>query len=104
MEFSKWSWKNILDMKEAKGQVLYALPMVVTNVCYYSIPVVSVMFASHLGHLELAGSTLANSWASVTGFCVMVIPRAEEGLKISLIVLSYGGWNALGRAGLSPTY
>ncbi|KNA25368.1 hypothetical protein SOVF_007220 [Spinacia oleracea] len=33
---------------------------------------VSVMFAGHLGQLQLAGSTLANSWAIVTGFAFMV--------------------------------
>ncbi|GMN75651.1 hypothetical protein TIFTF001_056640, partial [Ficus carica] len=30
------------------------------------------MFAGHLGQLELAGATLANSWATVTGFAFMV--------------------------------
>ncbi|KAH1032700.1 hypothetical protein J1N35_044874 [Gossypium stocksii] len=29
------------------------------------------MFAGHLGEVELAGSTLANSWATVTGFAFM---------------------------------
>ncbi|OMO61889.1 Multi antimicrobial extrusion protein [Corchorus capsularis] len=32
---------------------------------------VSVTFAGHLGELQLAGSTLANSWATVTGFAFM---------------------------------
>ncbi|XVF78542.1 hypothetical protein PTKIN_Ptkin14bG0142400 [Pterospermum kingtungense] len=42
--------------------------MVLCNVFYFSITMVSVMFAGHIGELELAGSTLANSWATVTGF------------------------------------
>ncbi|XVF78553.1 hypothetical protein PTKIN_Ptkin14bG0143600 [Pterospermum kingtungense] len=65
-------WKNILDLDETKKQVLFALPMILTNVFYYAIPLVSVMFAGHLGELELAGATLANSWATVTGFAFMI--------------------------------
>lgn len=62
-------WNKVVDMKEAKNQVLFSLPMILTNVCYYMIPLAtSVMFAGHLGELELAGATLANSWATVTGF------------------------------------
>lgn len=67
----RW-WKKVLDLEEAKNQVLYSLPMILTNVSYYMIPVVSVMFAGHLGDLELAGSNLANSWATVTGYAFMV--------------------------------
>ncbi|XP_038685605.1 protein DETOXIFICATION 19-like isoform X1 [Tripterygium wilfordii] len=61
-------WKRVLDVEEAKKQVFFALPMILTNVFYYLIPLVSVMFAGHLSELELAGATLANSWATVTGF------------------------------------
>ncbi|KAK3198546.1 hypothetical protein Dsin_021961 [Dipteronia sinensis] len=64
-------WKKVLDLEEAKTQVLFSLPMILTNVFYYAIPLVSVMFSGHLGHLELAGATLANSWAAITGFALM---------------------------------
>lgn len=67
-------WERVLDLEEAKKQVLFGLPMVLTNVFYYSITLVSVMFAGHLGDLELAGATLANSWAFVMGFAFMVTP------------------------------
>ncbi|KAH9802593.1 protein DETOXIFICATION 19 [Citrus sinensis] len=69
-EERRWwrKWKEVLDVEEAKNQVLFSLPMIVANVSYYAIPLVSVMFAGHLGDLELAGATLANSWACVTGF------------------------------------
>ncbi|XP_022734736.1 protein DETOXIFICATION 19-like isoform X2 [Durio zibethinus] len=67
---SRW-WKNVLDLEEAKNQAFFALPMILTNVFYYSITLVSIMFAGHLGELELAGATLANSWATVTGFAFM---------------------------------
>ncbi|RWR86285.1 Multi antimicrobial extrusion protein [Cinnamomum micranthum f. kanehirae] len=66
----KW-WEKMVDAEEAKHQVLFSLPMIVTNVSYYCITLVSVMFAGHVGSLELAGSTLANSWATVTGLALM---------------------------------
>ncbi|XP_077210743.1 protein DETOXIFICATION 18-like isoform X2 [Tasmannia lanceolata] len=64
--------EKLVDVEEAKKQILFSVPMMITNVCYYCIPLVSVMFAGHLGELELAGSTLANSWATVTGLALMV--------------------------------
>lgn len=67
----KW-WEKVVDMVEAKHQLVLALPMVLTNVFYYLIPLLSVMFAGHLGELQLASSTLANSWATVTGFAFML--------------------------------
>ncbi|MCD7448899.1 hypothetical protein HAX54_046993 [Datura stramonium] len=57
-------------MSKAKNQMLFSLPMIVVNSCFYLINLVSVMFAGHLGKLELAASNLANSWAVVTGFSV----------------------------------
>ncbi|KAK0602304.1 hypothetical protein LWI29_032125 [Acer saccharum] len=67
-----WRKVLVLDVEEAKNQVLFSLPMILTNVFYYAIPLVSVVIAGHLGHLELAGATLANSWATVTVFTFMV--------------------------------
>ncbi|KAH9609196.1 hypothetical protein KSS87_002232 [Heliosperma pusillum] len=63
---------KVVDIEEAKAQVLYSLPIILTIVFYYLIPLISVMFAGHLGQLELAGSTLAHSWATVTGFAFML--------------------------------
>ncbi|XP_065618809.1 protein DETOXIFICATION 19 isoform X2 [Quercus suber] len=71
-ETKKRWWQRVLDVEEAKKQVLFSLPMILTSVFYYLITLVSVMFAGHLGELELAGATLANSWATVTGFAFMV--------------------------------
>ncbi|GMY31851.1 protein DETOXIFICATION 18-like [Fagus crenata] len=83
-----WWNEKVLDVEEAKIQVLFSLPMILTNVFYYLITLVSVMFAGHLGQLELAGATLANSWATVTGFCFMV------GLSGSLETLCGQGFGA----------
>lgn len=66
-------WNKVLDLGEAKHQLLFSLPMILTNLFYYLITLVSVMFAGHLGELQLAGASLANSWFSVTGVAVMVI-------------------------------
>lgn len=71
-ETNKGCCKNVLDVVEAKTQLLFSLPMILTNVFCYLITLISVMFAGHLGELELAGATLANSWAVVTGLAVMV--------------------------------
>ncbi|KAK9077880.1 hypothetical protein SSX86_006218 [Deinandra increscens subsp. villosa] len=65
-------WKKVVDREEAKIQILFSLPMILTNVAYYAIPLTAVMFAGHLGEVELAASNLANSWATVTGFSFMV--------------------------------
>ncbi|XP_042058159.1 protein DETOXIFICATION 18-like [Salvia splendens] len=59
-------------LAEAKKQISLALPIIFTNVVYFLIPLISVMFAGHFGHLELAASNLANSWAAASGFDLMV--------------------------------
>ncbi|MQL97438.1 hypothetical protein Taro_030129 [Colocasia esculenta] len=79
---------RFLDTEEAKNQVLFSVPMILTNVSYYCIPLISVMFAGHLGELELAGSTLANSWATVTGFALLT------GLSGALETLCGQGYGA----------
>ncbi|KAI8552540.1 hypothetical protein RHMOL_Rhmol06G0274900 [Rhododendron molle] len=81
-------WKKVVDLEEAKNQFLYLLPVIITNVSYHLIPVVAVMFAGHLGDLELAGSILALSWATVTGFAFMV------GLSGALETLCGQGYGA----------
>ncbi|CAI9088688.1 OLC1v1023092C1 [Oldenlandia corymbosa var. corymbosa] len=68
----KW-WNKILDLKEAKNQlILLSIPLSLTSLSHYLIPLVSVMFAGHLGELQLAGATLANSWAVATGWAFAV--------------------------------
>lgn len=67
------SWLGrVVDTDEAWAQLQFALPMILTNMAYYGIPLVSVMFSGHLGDVQLAGATLGNSWATVTGYAVAV--------------------------------
>ncbi|KAL8511304.1 hypothetical protein ACS0TY_017926 [Phlomoides rotata] len=82
-------WLNkVVDVKEAWDQIIFSLPMILTSVAYYFILLISVMFAGHLGELELAGSNLANSTAGVTGFSLMV------GLSGALETLCGQGYGA----------
>ncbi|KAK7272550.1 hypothetical protein RJT34_29214 [Clitoria ternatea] len=71
-EKTKGWWNKVLDMDEAKDQLMFSLPMMLTNMFYYLITLVSVMLVGHLGELQLAGATLANSWFAVTGVAVLV--------------------------------
>ncbi|KAI4346810.1 hypothetical protein L6164_007676 [Bauhinia variegata] len=64
-------WNKVLDFDEAKKQILFALPMVLNNLFYYMIPLISLMLAGHFGELQLAGATLANSWNVVSGLGVV---------------------------------
>ena len=83
-ESEKRWWEKVVDLGEAKNQVLFSLPMIITSVSYDLIPMVSVMFSGHLGELELAASNLANSWATITGFAFMV--TISLSLSLSLLV------------------
>ena len=88
-ETNRGCCKNVLDVVEAKTQLLFSLPMILTNVFCYLITLISVMFAGHLGELELAGATLANSWAVVTGLAIMVILSIMFMSFISFIYLVF---------------
>ncbi|KAK1580863.1 hypothetical protein Q3G72_000814 [Acer saccharum] len=93
-----WRKVLVLDVEEAKNQVLFSLPMILTNVFYYAIPLVSVEFAGHLGHLELAGATLANSWATVTVFAFMglwtgLICGLSMQTSTLLLITLFRNWN-----------
>ncbi|CAK9182991.1 unnamed protein product [Ilex paraguariensis] len=93
----RW-WKKVLDVKEAKNQVLFSLPMILTNVSFYLIPAISVMFAGHLGELQLAAGNLANSWATVTGLSFMRLGRDRRNAESWDSMIS---WYAKGQVGLS---
>ncbi|EEE67228.1 hypothetical protein OsJ_24361 [Oryza sativa Japonica Group] len=64
----RWWVGRVVDTEEAWAQTRFAVPMVLTNMSHYAIPLVSVMFSGDLGAVHLAGATLGNSWATVTGY------------------------------------
>ena len=69
------SWLGrVVDTEEAWAQLRFSGPMILMNMFYYGIPLVSVMFSGHLGDVELAGATLGNSWVTVTGYAFVVSP------------------------------
>ncbi|CAN6162777.1 unnamed protein product [Urochloa humidicola] len=57
---------------EVRRQVGLAAPLVACSLLQYSLQVVSVMFAGHLGELSLSGASVAASFANVTGFSVLL--------------------------------
>ncbi|KAI4376259.1 hypothetical protein MLD38_014044 [Melastoma candidum] len=58
--------------QEMKRQVLLAGPLVLVYLMLYGRQVISVMFVGHFGELALAGASMATSFASVTGFSLMI--------------------------------
>ncbi|KAF8663836.1 hypothetical protein HU200_055170 [Digitaria exilis] len=67
------SWLGrVVDTEEAWAQLRFSAPMILMNMFYYGIPLVSVMFSGHLGDVQLAGATLANSWVTVTGYAFVI--------------------------------
>ncbi|VAH00774.1 unnamed protein product [Triticum turgidum subsp. durum] len=75
--------RRLIDTEEAWAQLQFALPMVLTNMSYYAIPLVSVMFSGHLGNVHLAGATLGNSWATVTGYAFVHMVVSDHKLAKS---------------------
>lgn len=57
---------------ELKKQMQLAGPLVLVSFLQYSLQMISVMFVGHLDELSLASSSMAASFAGVTGFSFMV--------------------------------
>lgn len=59
-------------VEEAKKQLWLAGPLMFVNLLLTLIQTISVMFVGHVGELALSGASMATSFASVTGFSLMV--------------------------------
>ncbi|KAI4357717.1 hypothetical protein L6164_001649 [Bauhinia variegata] len=59
-------------VEEAKRQLWLAGPLIAVSLLQYSLQVISIMFVGHLGKLPLSGASLGSSFASVTGFSVLL--------------------------------
>ncbi|XVE58820.1 hypothetical protein DITRI_Ditri04bG0199700 [Diplodiscus trichospermus] len=57
---------------EVKKQLWLAGPLIAVNLFQYCIQMISVMFVGHLGELALSGASIATSFASVTGFSLLL--------------------------------
>ncbi|KAK3121886.1 hypothetical protein QOZ80_8BG0662380 [Eleusine coracana subsp. coracana] len=60
-----------LVLGEVKKQLHLAGPLVAGYLLLYIIQLMSLMFVGHLGELELAGASVATSFATVTGFSLL---------------------------------
>ncbi|KAH7853873.1 hypothetical protein Vadar_007542 [Vaccinium darrowii] len=59
-------------LNEVKKLLCLAGPIVSVNLLLCFLQMISVMFVGHLGELPLAGASMATSFASVTGFSLMI--------------------------------
>lgn len=59
-------------IEEAKKQLWLAGPLVAVSMLQYCLQVISIMFVGHLGELPLSGASMATSFASVTGFSLLL--------------------------------
>lgn len=68
---------SIFDKKEViceelRQQVWLAGPLILVSLLQFCLQLISVMFVGHLGELALSGASMATSFASVTGFSLLV--------------------------------
>ena len=59
-------------VEEVKKQLWLSGPLITVSLLQFCLQVISVMFVGHLGELALSGSSMATSFASVTGFSLLV--------------------------------
>ena len=59
-------------VEETRKQLGLAGPLIAVSILQYSLQVISVMFNGHLGELPLSGASMGSSFASVTGYTVLV--------------------------------
>lgn len=57
---------------ELKKQRPIGLPVAIMNVLWFARFIISTMFLGRLGSLELAGGTMALTFANVTGFSILM--------------------------------
>ncbi|CAH9064370.1 unnamed protein product [Cuscuta epithymum] len=62
--------KEIAD--EVKKQAWLAGPLICVSLLQYCLQLISVMFVGHLGELALSGASMATSFATVTGFSLLM--------------------------------
>ncbi|KAJ7970168.1 Protein DETOXIFICATION [Quillaja saponaria] len=57
---------------EVKKQLFLAGTLVLVQVLLFSLQVISLMFVGHLGELALSGASMATSFATGTGFSLLI--------------------------------
>ncbi|GER37081.1 MATE efflux family protein [Striga asiatica] len=70
---NNWSFDGKeATLEELKKQLWLAGPMISVSLLQYCLQLISVMFVGHLGELALSGASMATSFATVTGFSLMM--------------------------------
>ncbi|WCJ40098.1 MATE efflux family protein [Euphorbia peplus] len=59
-------------IQEVKKQLWLSGPLVGVSLLQYCLQLISVMFVGHLGQLSLSGASMATSFATVTGFSLLM--------------------------------
>uniref|UniRef100_A0A2P2INV7 Protein DETOXIFICATION n=2 Tax=Rhizophora mucronata TaxID=61149 RepID=A0A2P2INV7_RHIMU len=59
-------------IEEVKKQIWLSGPLITMSLLQNSIQMISVMVVGHLGELSLSGASMASSFASVTGFSLLL--------------------------------
>ncbi|GLT35050.1 hypothetical protein SLA2020_095340 [Shorea laevis] len=59
-------------IEEVKKQLWLAGPLIAVSMLQYCLQVISIMFVGHSGELPLASASMASSFASVTGFSILL--------------------------------
>ncbi|XP_019452431.1 PREDICTED: protein DETOXIFICATION 16-like [Lupinus angustifolius] len=57
---------------EVKKQLWLGGPLVSVSLLQYSLQMISIMFVGHLGNLPLSGASLGSSFASVSGYSILL--------------------------------
>ncbi|KAI7734695.1 hypothetical protein M8C21_032114 [Ambrosia artemisiifolia] len=57
---------------EAKKQIGLAGPLIAVSLLQFCLEIISIMFVGHLGQLPLSSASMATSFASFTGFSVLL--------------------------------
>ncbi|KAI6674235.1 hypothetical protein NL676_002141 [Syzygium grande] len=66
-----FGWRSEV-LVEIKKQAWLAGPLISVSLLFYSLQMISLMFVGHLGELPLSGASMATSFASVTGFSLLL--------------------------------
>lgn len=70
----KGLWRSRI-VEEVKKQMWLSGPLITVSLLQFCLQVISVMFVGHLGELALSGASMATSFATVTGFSLLVWGR-----------------------------
>ncbi|KAL8150585.1 hypothetical protein V2J09_020393 [Rumex salicifolius] len=70
--------RRIAAKEEVKKQLWLALPLIIVNLLLFSLQLISIMFVGHLGELSLSAASMATSFATVTGFSLLISAEAGK--------------------------